>query len=101
MMAEMNQGSDGTMPAACFTDVYVQIWDAWHAGDRKKARDIFMHLLPLINLSELVGEGYQPMMHRRGVFKTGVSRIPHVAVSPGVQAEIDDAYEDVRPYLRV
>jgi len=101
MLAEMNQGSDGTMPAAGFTDVYVQIWEAWQAGDHKKAREIFMHLLPLINLAELVDQGYQPIMHRRGVFKTAVSRIPHVAASPEVQAEIDAAYEDVKPYLRV
>ena len=101
MLAEMNQGSDGTMPAAGFTDVYVQIWDAWQAGDHKKARDIFMHLVPLINLDELVDRGYQPVMHRRGVFKTAVSRIPHAGVSPEVQAEIDAAYEDVKPYLRI
>ena len=101
MLAEMNQGSDGTMPAAGFTDVYVQIWEAWQSGDHKKAREIFMHLLPLINLDELVDQGYQPMMHRRGVFKTAVSRIPHVAPSPEVRAEIDAAYEDVKPYLRV
>lgn len=101
MLAEMNQGSDGTMPAAGFTDVYVQIWDTWQAGDHKKAREIFMHLLPLINLDELVDQGYQPIMHRRGVFKRAVSRIPHVAPSPEVQAEIDAAYEDVKPYLRV
>ncbi len=101
MLAEMGQSSDGTMPAACFTDVYVQIWDAWQAGGHNKARDIFMHLLPLINLAELVEQGYQPMMHRRGVFKTAVSRAPHSTPSPGVQAEIDAAYEDVKPYLRV
>ena len=101
MLAEMNQGSDGTMPAAGFTDIYVQIWDTWQAGDHKKAREIFLHLLPLINLAELVDEGYQPIMHRRGVFKTAVSRIPHVAPSPEVQAEIDAAYEDVKPYFRV
>jgi dihydrodipicolinate synthase/N-acetylneuraminate lyase len=89
------------MPAAGFTDVYVQIWDAWQAGDHKKAREIFMHLLPLINLDELVDQGYQPVMHRRGVFKTAVSRIPHVALSAEVQEEIDAAYEDVKPYLRV
>jgi hypothetical protein len=60
-----------------------------------------MRLLPLINLAELVDEGYQPVMHRRGVFKTAVSRMPHIGPSPEVQAEIDAAYEDVKPYLRV
>ena len=101
MLAEMSQGSDGTMPGAGYTDVYVQIWDAWQAGDRNKARDIFMHLLPLINLAELVDQGYQPMLHRRGVFKTSVSRLPLGKLSPAVQAEIDAAYEDVKSYLRV
>ena len=101
ILAEMNQGSDGTMPGAGLTDVYVQIWDAWQAGDHQKAREIFMHLLPLINLSELVDQGFQPMMHRRGVFKTAVSRIPHVPPSAVVLAEIDAAYATVKPYLRV
>lgn len=101
MLLEMSQGSDGTMPAACFADVYVQIWDAWQAGDRSKAREIFTHLLPLINIEELVDEGYQPMMHRRGVFKTSVSRLPNTSPPPEVQAEIDAAYENVKPYLRV
>ncbi|MBZ5596389.1 MAG: dihydrodipicolinate synthase family protein [Acidobacteriia bacterium] len=101
MLAEMSQGSDGTMPGAGFTDVYVQIWDAWQAGDRKKARDIFMHLLPLINLDELVEQGYQQVLFRRGVFKTSVSRIPRISLSPEVKAEMDAAFEELKPYLRV
>jgi 4-hydroxy-tetrahydrodipicolinate synthase len=81
MLAEMSQGSDGTMPGAAYTDVYVQIWDAWQAGNRRKAREIFMHLLPLINLEELAELGYQHMLHRRGVFKTSVTRIPRTSMS--------------------
>ncbi len=39
MLEEMSEGSDGTMPTAGYTDVYVQIWDAWQAEhDRPKAR---------------------------------------------------------------
>jgi dihydrodipicolinate synthase/N-acetylneuraminate lyase len=101
MLVEMSQGSDGTMPGAGYTDVYVQIWDAWQAGDRQKAREIFMHLLPLINLEELVEQGYQSIMYRRGVFKTPVSRIPGIHVAPEVKAEIDAAFEGLKPYLRV
>jgi 4-hydroxy-tetrahydrodipicolinate synthase len=101
MLAEMSQGSDGTMPGAGYTDVYVQIWDAWQAGDRKRAREIFTHLLPLINLDELVEQGYQHMLYRRGVFKTSVSRIPRVSLSSEVKAEMDAAFEGLRPYLRI
>jgi 4-hydroxy-tetrahydrodipicolinate synthase len=100
MLAEMSQGSDGTMPGAGYTDVYVQIWDSWQNGDRKKAREIFMHLLPLINLEEMIELGYQHMLHRRGVFKTSVSRIPGLDMSPEIKAEIDAAFEDLKPYLR-
>jgi dihydrodipicolinate synthase/N-acetylneuraminate lyase len=101
MLAEMSQGSDGTMPGAGYTDVYVQIWDAWQAGNPRKAREIFMHLLPLINLEELAELGYQHMLHRRGVFKTSVTRIPRTSISPEIKAEIDAAFEGLKPYLRV
>ncbi|HYM09042.1 MAG TPA: dihydrodipicolinate synthase family protein [Terriglobales bacterium] len=101
MLAEMSQGSDGTMPGAAYTDVYVQVWEAWQAGDRQKAREIFTHLLPLINLEELVEQGYQHMLQRRGVFKTSVSRIPRISLSPEVKAEMDAAFENLKPYLRV
>lgn len=101
MLAEMAQGSDGTMPGASYTDVYVQIWDAWQTGDRKKARDIFAHLVPLINLDDLAAQGYQYMLHRRGVFRTPVSRGVHTKLAPALIAEIDHAFAELKPYLRV
>jgi dihydrodipicolinate synthase/N-acetylneuraminate lyase len=101
MLEEMSQGSDGTMPAAGYTDVYVQIWDAWQAGDRHKAREIFMHLLPLINIDEHVGVANQQMLYRRGVFKTAVTRNQRPGISPQIKEEIDAAFEGLKPYLRV
>jgi len=101
MLAEMGQGSDGTMPGASYTEVYVQIWDAWQAGDRQKARDIFTHLLPLINLDELAAQGYQYMLYRRGVFRTPISRGVRSKLTPALVAEIDYAFGQLKPYLRV
>lgn len=101
MLEEMSEGSDGTMPAAGYTDVYVQIWDAWQAGDRPKAREIFMHLLPLINLDEHLGLADQLMLFRRGVFKTPVTRHPNNGMTPAIKAEIDAAFDALKPYLRV
>ena len=37
MLYEWRLGMDGTMPGARFSDVYVRIWDAWHANDREQA----------------------------------------------------------------
>ena len=41
MLSEMRRGASGFMPAAEAIDVHVQIWDAFQAGDERKARDIF------------------------------------------------------------
>jgi dihydrodipicolinate synthase/N-acetylneuraminate lyase len=101
MIEEMGQGSDGTMPGAGFTDAYVQIWDAWQKGNRPKARDIFMHLLPLINIEEHLSLKNQYVLYRRGVFKTDVSRLPHGTMSPEMKTEVDAALDELKPYLRV
>src|SRR5882762_8160455 len=36
MVDEMSRGSVGTMPAASFADLYVQLWNDWRAGKREK-----------------------------------------------------------------
>jgi dihydrodipicolinate synthase/N-acetylneuraminate lyase len=100
MILEMSLGMDGTMPGAGYTDVYVQIWDAWQAGQRDRAREIFSLLMPLINIDLLVGQGYQYMMHRRGVFRTSVSRRDRPVVTKEITAEIDAAFARLKPYLR-
>jgi 4-hydroxy-tetrahydrodipicolinate synthase len=101
MLPEMAMGADGTMPGASYTDVYVRIWEAWQAGDRAKAREMFARLSPLINLDGLAGQGYQYMLYRRGVFKTPRSRRQRPRLLPEVKAEIDAAFEELKPYLRV
>jgi 4-hydroxy-tetrahydrodipicolinate synthase len=99
MLAEMAMGCDGTMPGASYTDVYVRIWEAWQAGDRAEAREMFSLLTPLINLDSLAAQGYQYMLYRRGVFKTPVSRRKRQKLLPEVKAEIDAAFEALKPYL--
>ena len=101
MLAEMRQGSDGTMPGASYTDVYVLIWDIWQAGDYKKAREIFARLAAMINLDDLGAQGYQYMLYRRGVFRTPISRGEHGKLMPALIAEIDAAFAELKPYLRV
>lgn len=101
MLAEMAIGCDGTMPGASYTDVYVRIWDAWQAGDRAKARQMFSRLAPLINLDGLSGQGYQYMLYRRGAFKTPLSRHKRQKLLPEVKDELDAAFEELKPYLTV
>jgi 4-hydroxy-tetrahydrodipicolinate synthase len=100
MLYEMRLGMDGTMPGAPLSDVYVQIWDAWQAGDQAKARDIFAKLLLMINLDSVIPGTRQYIMKRRGIFKTTVSRRQNVKLSAKAIEEIEFNYEGVKPFLR-
>ena len=71
MLSEMRRGASGFMPAAEAIDVHVQIWDAYQAGDERRARDIFNLLLPQINLIMAVGLNVcKEILVRRGVIES-------------------------------
>lgn len=102
MLSELRRGASGFMPAAEIIDVYVQVWDAWQAGDMALARRIFNLILPLINQLMLLGLPVsKEVLVRRGVFQTTRMR------SPGAQSlDDDDRVElaailaDLQPYFR-
>ena len=77
MLSELERGATGFMPAVPVVEVYVQIWDAWQAGDSQRARDLFDRLLPFVNLMTLLGLAvYKEVLVRRGVFVTAWVRQP-------------------------
>ncbi|MCC6342583.1 MAG: dihydrodipicolinate synthase family protein [Bryobacterales bacterium] len=101
MLYEWRLGMDGTMPGAPFSDAYVRIWDAWHANDQAKARDIFARLLLMINLDSVIPGTRQHIMKRRGVFKTTFSRRNNIKLSAKAVEEIEFCFEGLKPYLKV
>jgi dihydrodipicolinate synthase/N-acetylneuraminate lyase len=101
MLYEWRLGMDGTMPGAPFSDVYVRIWDAWHANDREQARVIFSRLLLMINLDAVIPGTRQYIMKRRGVFKSTVSRRQKINLSAKAVEEIEFCFEGLKPYLKV
>ena len=61
--------------------MHVQIWDAYQAGDERRARDIFNMLLPQINLIMAINLTVcKEILVRRGVFKSANMRIPGSAM---------------------
>ena len=100
MMNEMRLGFDGTMPGAPYADVYVHIWNAWQSGQREKARDIFSKLLLMLECEQQVPGTRQYIMKKRGVFKTTISRLRDFNLGPEETAEIEFAFEFLKPYLR-
>jgi dihydrodipicolinate synthase/N-acetylneuraminate lyase len=101
MIYEWRLGMDGTMPGAPYSDVYVEIWDAWQAGRHDKAREIFSKLLLMLNCDQQIPGTRLYIMKKRGVFKTWRSRTRDFDPSPAAIAEIEFHWAGVKPYLRV
>ncbi len=103
MFSEIERGATGFMPAAHVVDVYVQVWDAYQSGDHKKARQVFNQLLPLINLTWLLGlRVCKEVLVRRGVFTTTHMRNPGATrLDDGDHRELDAVLSDLKPLFKV
>lgn len=103
MLSELRRGATGFMPAVEAVDVHVQVWEAWQAGDEKKARQVFNQLLPLINFILIMGLPVcKEVLVRRGVFKSAAMRTPGtLGLDAEDQRELDAILEGLRPLFRV
>jgi dihydrodipicolinate synthase/N-acetylneuraminate lyase len=103
MLSELRRGARGFMPAAEVVDVYVQVWEAYEAGDIAGARKIFNLILPLINQLMLLGLPVsKEVLVRRGVFRTAAMRqTGALQLDADDQHELDAIMADLRPYFRV
>jgi 4-hydroxy-tetrahydrodipicolinate synthase len=103
MLSEMRRGACGFMPAAEVPDVYVQVWDAFQAGDEPRARALFNRLLPLINFEMLLGmQVCKEVLVRRGVIRTARMRTPgSVPLDDDDRRELDAILAELAPLFRV
>ncbi len=97
---EMRLGFDGTMPGAMFADVYALLWELHQKDDRTKLREVFSKLLLMVNLDPQIPGVRNYVFHKRGIFKTAVSRRGEYSWSAAQKAEIDWNLEGLRPYFR-
>jgi len=69
MIDELSRGASGTMPAASFADLYVQLWNYWQAGKREKAMEDLSRISLLVNQLSAYGmPSIKYILHLRGVF---------------------------------
>jgi len=103
MISEMRRGACGFMPATEVVDAYVQIWDAFQAGDEALARQRFNMLLPLINFELALGMSVcKQVLVRRGIFQTALMRDPGApTLDEEDQYELTILLESIQPLLRV
>jgi len=94
LLDELRRGGAGTMTGFAYPEVLVAIWQAWVAGDRQRAAEVYYRFLPL-----LVFEG-QPklgvairkeLLRRRGLIDSPAVRQPGPRLDEGTAADLSEA----------
>jgi dihydrodipicolinate synthase/N-acetylneuraminate lyase len=103
MVDELARGSSGSMPAASFADLYVQLWNYWKAGKREKAMEDLARISLLVNLFGAYGlPSMKYILHLRGVFPNwrcrGAAEDAHFDAE--AQRSIQETYEFARKLLK-
>lgn len=101
LIEEMARGSAGTMPAASWADLYVRVWELWHAGHHSEAIDMFSKALLLITRATAHGlPALAYVLHLRGVFPNGKVRNPDARpLDEHAKRNLELSLDFVRPYL--
>jgi 4-hydroxy-tetrahydrodipicolinate synthase len=103
MIDELSRGASGTMPAASFADLYVQLWNYWQAGKREKAMEDLSRISLLVNQLSAYGmPSMKYILHLRGVFPNwrcrGKADDPHFDAE--AQRSIRETYEFAHKLLK-
>jgi dihydrodipicolinate synthase/N-acetylneuraminate lyase len=103
---EMRIGSDGTMPAASLTDIHVQVWNLYQAGEKDKAREVFGAFLLMRNAMREFPNLTPYLLKRRGVFKNAATRgvggkLEEVRLERDEAEEVEYTFASIQPFLKV
>jgi len=103
LMTEMERGSGGTMAGAGLADIQAEIWDRYHAGRKKEARELFSQFLMAAVLERQTGFVLQKeILRRRGIFRTvTMRRIRRFSMDAADLRELDEILAILRPSFRV
>jgi 4-hydroxy-tetrahydrodipicolinate synthase len=100
VLDELARGAAGSMPACEVTEAHVALYAAWRAGERRRARDLFNALLPLLNM----GGVFRTPVTKHALVRRGIIADPrHRDGNPGLdaqdRAELDAILDDLAPLL--
>ncbi len=100
LIDEMMRGSGGTMPAVSWVDLYVKVWDAWHAGNKNEALDMFSKVLLFVTQARSYGlPGLHYVLHLRGVFPNWKVRGEHRPLDDYAKKSLEQNLDFVKPHL--
>ncbi|APF39438.1 dihydrodipicolinate synthase family protein (plasmid) [Chelatococcus daeguensis] len=102
ILDEYARGACGAMPALELADLHVALDRAWQAGDRARARALYMRSLPLLALQALYRMRLtKHVLRRRGVLHNAEVRAPTPELDPWSTADIDGWFDEVADLLTV
>ncbi len=101
LIDEMARGSAGSMPAVPWVDLYVRVWELWHAGHRNESIDMFSKVLLFVTEVSALGlPALAYVLHLRGVFPNWKVRSPNAReLDDHAKESLKRTLEFVRPYL--
>lgn len=100
LIDEMMRGSGGCMPAVGWVDLYVKVWDAWHAGKKDEALDLFSKVMLFVTQAQAYGiPGLHYVLHLRGVFPNWKVRGEHRELDDYAKKSLKQTLEFVKPHL--
>lgn len=86
MLKMLDAGGKGVMPGCSFTEVYVQIYRHWQAGEYQQAESLHKRLLPYIQRwmshCEYIIQAEKTLLMERGIIATDYCRHPGWVLTP-------------------
>jgi len=95
-MNELAVGADGTMPSAGYSDVLVELWNAYQAGNKDRAQQAFDALLAALSL----GANTPYVMMKRGVFKTKFTPKGDHPLPDDLKQKLDAQLDALKPFFK-
>jgi 4-hydroxy-tetrahydrodipicolinate synthase len=103
----LRRGVAGVQPGCSFTEVYLRIWNSWHAGDQDGALALHARLLPYLAYwmqeVELIIAAEKLISRRRGLIASDHCRRPARALDDAERAAVDRflvEFDDLLPTAR-
>jgi 2-keto-3-deoxy-L-arabinonate dehydratase len=101
LMPDLEAGATGAMTGAGYPDGIRKIFDAFAAGRRDEAAEVYMRWLPLINYEnrQCGVQAAKILMEEGGVIKSGAARHPLLPVDPAIRAGLVEVARRLDPLV--
>lgn len=87
---ELARGAEGTMPACEITEIHVDMFARYRAGDEQGARDLFERTLPLLSMQAIFRWRLtKAVLQKRGLIDSSYTRAPGPELDRYDRAELD------------